>query len=294
MTVMMFTKILIKLKQIILFLLPLSYIGYILYFRLIFERNSRILFVPLSISQIIFTCLAIILLIWRIHSLLKKLGVITKKEKTNKLFALFGEIFYRISGVLNKLWIDFVRVFTYHAKSVTINLGLLKFIKKIQIWQQERFQPTLYLILIFQVLPRVINLIAFLTDIFYFQEFFYFYKTLGLLLLPLIYSAMASIIQLYYDDNMEGVRDCLVITKEEKYPFFRLNYKFADDFECPGYIKGVPDFVLNHYIVFLKIRYMLTYIETVREYFYIYWILLGISVGYLIGWSAILFFGIAF
>lgn len=64
-------------------------------------------------------------------------------------------------------------------------------------------------IIIFRLLPQVIVCIGFSYDLCYNNSFFYFYKSLWLLIFPLIFSYIAYSVRTFVDTNLESLNDIL-------------------------------------------------------------------------------------
>lgn len=277
-----------KRKKLIFLTLPIIYIIYILYIRLILVRETRILFVALSKTQILLLCFVLFVLFLRLYVLLKTVGVIKQKQKKNKLLLLLDNKISKLSAVISQIWIDFLRSFTLNSlRTNFLILKLSQYLKSACNWYKA-----LALILVFDVLPKIIIVVTFLSDIFLFQNFYYFYSSLTLLLLPVIFSSLRAILQQYYEDNIDMVTSLINKSIVTKGVLFRIEYTFADDFIRPDHIKDINDFLDNHYFPIKDIPYILAYFDTIKISFHIYWILIIILCLHVFGWLIILFSGI--
>ena len=73
-----------------------------------------------------------------------------------------------------------------------------------------------HLVIIFTCIPKIVVAIFFIVDVLYFKKFEYFYLSLYLLLLPLIYRLVTYLLNKFYDQNYPKFSDILIIKEYEK------------------------------------------------------------------------------
>ena len=73
-----------------------------------------------------------------------------------------------------------------------------------------------HLVIIFTCIPKIVVAMFFIVDVLYFKKFEYFYLSLYLLLLPLIYRLVTYLLNKFYDQNYPKFSDILIIKEYEK------------------------------------------------------------------------------
>lgn len=271
------------LKNIIWVLFPLMYISYIIYIRFFLIREPRLLFIPLSYTQIFIILFVVIILIIRIYVLLIKEDIIKPKE-SSKIVNWVKTQVSKFVKYHNDIWRNFYHLFT--TNSLQINFAILKFCKY---FSHITNANSIFIVTIFQIVPRIILLNVFLIEIFAYHKLYYFYKVLMLLILPLIFLAIREILFQFYADNMENLQESICVkTDDNSFETYELNAKY----EHPAYIKDIFDFMENHYMPVYSIKPILIHLDTIIIENKINWLYMLFLVLHIIGWLTILFFGL--
>lgn len=107
----------------------------------------------------------------------------------------------------------------------------------------------------FTVVPKLLVVFLFLIDVFYFKELNYFYKSLGLLLLPLVFKALKTIVEEYYNENIQDLiylLDSKPIAHSPDYEFC-----FNESRIIPEFIGDLETFFLMYFVPIYEIHIIL-------------------------------------
>ena len=132
-------------------------------------------------------------------------------------------------------------------------------------------------------LPRMIIAVIFVVDIFYFQEFYYFYLSLFLLLFLVFYDILCYLLLQYYEINIDNFREILDITEPiEINGNVRNFYHYKD----PDYHALMP---LDQYLEtqYLPLECIPNYLDVLRllRSYKLFWINLVVYPVFAIGWG---------
>lgn len=274
-------------KYYLLLTLPLAYIMYLVYIRIFLTRAPRDLYVFSYPLLIITTTFIIGCLLLRIYFLLKSLKIIDKKPTKNKYILLLQQDIIILKA---KMEIIVQNSFGFLGKQFkSYNTYLLNFIKFCYLHIPSKKHTVV--ILCMDIVSKIIVIMIFLLDVFYFKQLNYFYKTLWLLLLPLSLDIIKLATMQYYREHivkMIALFDSKPIEATEFYEIcFKENLKIFDydDFEYYFYCEFCPVF---------EIPYNLAIRLDIRDKFRLKVINLIICIFYLIGWSYIWLIGMGY
>jgi hypothetical protein len=226
-------------------------------------------------------------ILFRIYYLLDLLDVIKSDEIKNKYLRLWrAEIIFFVG----KLRIKFYSFFEY----LTINyFQYNEILFKVAAFLHSYVPSKVHtvIILFVDVFSKVIVVLSFLIDIFYFKQLSYFYKTVGLLLLPVVlYIIKASLLCYHKDKTAFIFATCIDSKPIEGTEYHEFCFKegidpsdFDDDFESFFYLVFCPIF---------EIPYMVLERYKVHDYYNVDWISLSICIIYFLGGSYMLLTGI--
>lgn len=275
------------LKNLYYLLLPLIYIGYLIYIRIILKRMPKDIAVFTSSIKIVFITFIIVCLLIRLYLLLKHDNLIKQKESNNRYVLKIKQIILKITEHLTEVRSMFIRIIANYNKNYRkIVLGWIQYYylytpsKKITI-----------LVFSFEMLPKIVVLVAFLTDIIFFKRLDYFYKSLVLLLLPVIPSFITAIIQDFYDTNIRGMirlLDSKPIEGTEYHEFC-----FYNEDTVPDFIVNLNEFLVAHLCPVFYVPYINAWINDIRNDFYFNKLNILICILYILGWGYILLVGLA-
>ena len=281
---------------IVFFCIPMMYIFWIIYIRILKVRIPRDLVIDMSSSQVIITLFCIIIAGLRVYFLLQNVGFfLPNPNPKQNLFNSFKKkvinICKEIGDYYDYIWGEFYCLIVNSSiKFAFFHLYISKKLYKI-----SRFSTMVIIILIFDLVPRLIVVSLFLIEIFIYQHFHYFYKSLFLLILPLIYKIIEKSFIRFYSDNRDNLAGYLEVTE------FRLpnsttlvrQYNFVDGCELPDYIKNLTDFLFNHVMPVIYMYSTKKTFDLVKDMIKMPIINIVIASGFLIGWLGILAIGIS-
>jgi hypothetical protein len=240
-----------------------------------------------SPMKMVFIIFIIICLLIRLYLLLKQDNLIKQKESNNRYFLKIKEILLKITQHLTEVRTMFIRIVeNYKENYREIVLGWIQYY-----YLYTRTTKMRLLVFSFEMLPKIVVLVAFLTDIIIFKRLDYFYKFLVLLLLPLIPQHIAAMIQTFYDCNirhMIRLLDSKPIEGTEYHEFC-----FYDESLVPDFILDLDEFLVAHFIPVFSVPYIQARINDIRNDFYFNKINILICILYIFGWGYILLVGLA-
>lgn len=263
-------------------LFPIIYLAYLIYIRLISVRMPRNIDIFTSPALIYSTIIMLFCLCLRLYFLLKTDGIIKTSESKNKYISFLQEISIHISQVFSAMITTCIRTISIYFRSY--DEIMIRIVQYLYVYvPSKRFT---LIIIGFNVVSKLIVIIAFLIDIFYFKQLNYFYKTLAFLLLPIIFSAIKTCVEQFYNDNIQDLVDGI-----DSKPIPNSEY---DEF-CFNPYKMVPESTppldvhlwLYFYPIY-EIPYNLGHIEHIHHQYHINKINILFCILYIIGWSNIL------
>ena len=175
---------------------------------------------------------------------------------------------------------------TFVYNIVTIKLRISNFgplLDKILIYIYKNQMILHKIVINLQCIPRLLILVFFLLDIFHFQKFHYFYYSLYLLLLPLLYEVFYVVLQQYYKLNINNLRAILniqeIIGKDGK-------KAYSYEYKNPGHSSMMP---LRTYLYkqYLPLSQIANYLATLSQLKSkkLFWVNLLVYPVYAIGWG---------
>jgi hypothetical protein len=119
-----------------------------------------------------------------------------------------------------------------------------------------------HLVIIFTCIPKIVVAIFFIVDVLYFKKFEYFYLSLYLLLLPLIYRLVTYLLAKYYDFNYPKFEKILIIKElgTDAYGNIVNSFDFKDENLRAEY--DLEAYLIN---VFEPIENLTLYLEALRR-----------------------------
>jgi hypothetical protein len=228
-------------------------------------------------------------LLFRIYYLLNMLDLVKDIKIKNKTLGLCKtKIILLLDIFEHKLW-NFFEDLTKNSDKY--NLILFKVAEFLFFNLPSKYFT--FCILFVDVFSKVIVILSFLIDIFYFKQINYFYKTVILLLLPfLLYIIKTSLLQ-YHKKQTQNLFIDYIDSKPIPYSeYHEFCFKegvntseFYDNFDTFFYVVFCPVFEIQ-YVLFERVKIYIDY--------KVDWIKLILCIIYFLGWSYILLIGINF
>ena len=204
-------------------ILTIIYIIFIFWSRILREKIPKILYINYTEYQVLVFSFVFLICSFMLLYSLRKLFPEKQKGFLNKLLATQLGVFV-FTYIINahKHLYDFL--YNY----ITIRPLIEKL--GVKTWNSN-FYETCLIIPIFMYMIRIFICLIFLLDIFYFNTFNYFYKSLILMLIPLIIKACIFIIHDMSKKNKEYIeKEFLIIEPEEFNNGFYMNiYPHLED-----------------------------------------------------------------
>lgn len=172
-----------KFINIISFIIGLLIIGFYIYWRLIKTRLPRML-IFVDNPGLLFLSLSLIIL----HTYLF-FNLFYERNSNKYLSLLVNYIYFSLTIVFE--------TFFHRFKNIK---GLIKYVTLKFLHMRPYIKIILFL---FDILPKLTLSLVFLTDIFIFHKFYYFYKCLGLLILP-IFMRVLFFMMHYWASNLQS------------------------------------------------------------------------------------------
>ena len=209
---------------------------------------------------------------------------LVKKRETTK-FLRFHEILKTSREIVIESWYSVYLLFVQFIPNYFSKINYLaKKIFPILVW------PNI-LIIIFKILPRMIITFCFLLDIFYYQKLDYFYKSLIVILLPLIFDCILYLLDTFAKENVSNLENTIIDYTWYEDPIKKktiINYKLKDNIILDPSEDFVKYAKLHEFCAEMKIR-----IRNCREKTYILqflpWITLFFTVIMCICWGYLIF-----
>jgi hypothetical protein len=156
-------------------------------------------------------------------------------------------------------------------------------------WLYKYHRYCRQIVLVFVCLPKIVVAIFFIIDVFYFNRFEYFYLSLYLLILPLIYRLLTYLLAKFYNTNYPEFLNILTITEHHDAAgdVFK-TFEFKDEDARLEY--DLEDFLFNVYDPVDKLPIALNALKILKEKYTLYTNLLVYSM-YSIGWGYLSFYG---
>lgn len=210
---------------------------YIIYFRLIFNRTPRELYENINVYYIIlYFIITVMMLILFLSNIIKLFHKINNNTIKNESMIL--EYLYKIySNQLNPLiyWSKSLIAFDAFIKNNTFQYDSRKtyadhIIERIGLLLSTYNRLSIPLLTILHILPQLIVCISFFIDVIIQNKFFYFYKTLWLLIIPMLISYLIYSIAQNLMTNIESLNETLLIVADNNeiitiYDWFNITKK---------------------------------------------------------------------
>lgn len=223
------------------------------YVRLI-PRVSRDLWENITDKQAALIILTLVLILINIYSLLNTIFLkksdswLTKKFIPIIMFiqSCFITLYYTFWGILRLLG---HRFFGYD----NMHYDWLRWFIKVFI-KKEFFMINVVILLGLRYLPRILLLLALMVDVFIYHKFYYTFKFIPFLLLPLLEKVIIFILQDYIDCHFDTVCSFIQYQTISGSEHVRYSYKpeYAND-AIPG-IKNFEDFFYNHFEFMVQLK----------------------------------------
>jgi hypothetical protein len=271
---------------VIKFLIPIIYITYIIYIRLIYVRLPRDIGLLNKPILIYTTCVILLGMLLRIYLLLKQDGVIKTKPSSNRYILKIKKIMEIVSKEITKIIKSFLRVLSrkiWFYTDCVMRLNQYIFI-------YAYTKTFIVIVFLFKIIPKIIVVLIFLIDVFYFKQLNYFYKALGLLLLPIIYSIIKNMVEVLYADNIQdliNLLDSKPIPNSEYHEFC-----FNPKIFLPSSVLGLETHLIFYFYPIYEIPYILGELIFIEKKFQFNKIDILICIFYLIGWTYVLLKGL--
>lgn len=277
-----------NLLELIYFLIPIMYMAYIIYMRLIRTRVPRDVAVFSSPILVYSTAFILLVLLLRLYFLLKSDGLISRKQTNNHYILKIKEKISSISDHVEYIKRSFIEKLS---RNISFYDDILIKISQILFLTVPSKKFTVFTI-IFNMVPRMIVVLAFLIDVFYFKQLHYFYKLVGFLLLPLFFSILHKMVEEFYSYNIQDLIDLL-----DSKP---IPGSECDEF-CYNTNKRICNtlppleihLLLNFYPVY-EIPYHLGEFERIKKKHHFNKIKILVCILYMLGWTQIFLTGIGF
>ena len=272
--------------QFLYLFLPIIYGMYISYIRLIRERIPREVIIFSEITLLISTVIIISCLSLRLYFLLKQSEILKTKPITNKILLKIKYRFLLMAQIFNESTTGLLRILNMTFSSYSERL--LNIIRYLYL-NIESKQFTILVIGV-DLVPKIIVLLTFMLDVFYFRQLNYFYKSVGLLLLPVIFSVIKRMVEQFYIDNIQDLIDGLSsepIPGSEYHDFCFNPYK-----DVPDSVPPLEIHLLLHFYPIYEIPYHLGRLEEIKKKYHFNTVNILVCILYLIGWSQILLIGL--
>jgi hypothetical protein len=169
------------------------------------------------------------------NSFLQKIKTLWIKL-TDKLYSLLEEIYCLLLILIEK----------YILNPYKILIVITRFIGRKQNWFTNNF-----VIIIFEILPKILFHLALMVDVIYLNTFFYSYKYIALLLIPYITKFLVFVLLDFYanyfeySNSMVNIEKIILDGKEQTI------LSFKDEFQDCGF--NINYFVTEHLLVIAKI-----------------------------------------
>lgn len=277
-------------------LVAISLLFGLFYIRLI-PRASRDLWENMTNQQLFLTLFTITLILLNIYSILKTLGYI--KPKVNKIIEKLTPIINNLIEFLIKSFLMVYNAIWYlieHVSSRYFNIDCMHYeiLRRFLIVANKPKYLKYYALglLSLQYLPRIVFLLALSVDVFIYQHFDYTFRSIPLLLLPLLEKFIVFVFTDYYESHSD---DTYFLMQKQYIPEKKtFRYSFKPEFENnpPPYVKDFGDYFDNHFKVFSDLEDSLDSYFTLKNNIIFSNLTLFLSISRLTVYIYILFYGI--
>jgi hypothetical protein len=257
MTGMIFSKLKLFIVDLLMMGLAGAPLGFTIYRRFVNpSKTPRSLFENTTEDQgLLYLWLFTIFLVlwiyycWRLWFYREKdVNIAEDKDKAGFFKRKFALLRFYIDEGTDKLY----NVSTY----ISPNYGdLLNILSN---WLHNNTQYVHHLVITLVCIPKIVVAIFFIVDVLYFKRFEYFYLSLYLLLLPLIYRLLTYLLQKFYDQNYPRFEEILIIKElgTDADGIIRKLYDFRDEtlraeYDLLHYLINVFD-PIDRLIIYLK------------------------------------------
>jgi hypothetical protein len=274
-------------KDLYYLCLPIIYIVYLIYIRILVQRLPRDIDVisPIRMYLIMFIILCLLI---RLYFLLKQDNIINNKETKNIYILKIKKIFQIFAEHLTEIRTMFIRILSNAIKNY--NFYVLEWIRYYYLYTPSK--KITILVFSFEILPKLIVLAVFLIDVIFFKQLYFSYKFAALLLLPLIPPFITAIIQEFYTTNIEDIVDLLDSKPIEGTEYHE--FCFYDPSVVPDFVGDLNSFLSLHFCPVFYVPYINAWINDIRNKYYFNKIKIVICIVYIFVWSYILMMGLGF
>lgn len=186
---------------------------FILYNRLLKERMPKE-FSEIAITIKIIMILALIIILV-IHIIKYYQFALSKQSEKNRIFFFFEKYYNKSYNPINiisnslKEFDIFMKTYSpyYNERETYVDITL----KNITLIFLNKKQNVIFVIVLLRLLPNLLVCLCLFIDFFYKNKFFYFYKSLWLLIFPLIVTYIIYSIKVFIESNLAHLNNILLL-----------------------------------------------------------------------------------
>lgn len=204
-------------------IIAILFISFILYYRLFHKRLPRDLYDDLNFYLICLYFLILVsmfvLLILNIIKLYKKVYKVKTTYKSTYLDSFLNLLNHKYNPVnlLNKSLITFDAFIKNNTPEYDSHkLYSDHIIEKISIGFSLYPKSSISVLLLLRIIPQIIICLSFLIDVLVFHKFFFLYKTLWVLLVPMLITYITYSIKKNIEINLDSLNDSVNLTVDNK------------------------------------------------------------------------------